>query len=87
MDALISEKIRSEKGFLGDANGGAESGRIDLSKCNKLQFETSAQVIDKVDIGNIPPNEVDAFMEQMINKMKKVPYVDQRTGNYNLKFN
>jgi len=39
MDALISEKIRSEKGFLGDANGGAESGRIDLSKCNKLQFE------------------------------------------------
>jgi hypothetical protein len=43
--------------------------------------------IFKVDIGNIPPNEVDAFMEQMINKMKKVPYVDQRTGNYNLKFN
>jgi len=39
MDALLSEKCRTEKGFLGDANGGAETSRIDLSKCNKLQFE------------------------------------------------
>ena len=43
--------------------------------------------IFKVDIGNIPPNEVDTFMEQIINKMKKIPHVDQKTGNYNLKFN
>jgi hypothetical protein len=43
--------------------------------------------IFKVDIGNIPPNEVDSFMEQIINKMKKIPYVDKNTGNYNLKFN
>ena len=41
----------------------------------------------KIDIGNIPPSEVDAFMEGMINKMKKVPYVDQETGQYNLKYN
>ncbi len=39
MDALIAEKIRTEKGFLGDANGGAESSRVDMSKCIKLQFE------------------------------------------------
>ena len=43
--------------------------------------------IFKVDIGNIPPNEVDNYMQQVINKMKKVPYVDQNTGQYNLKFN
>jgi hypothetical protein len=43
--------------------------------------------IFKIDIGNIPPNEVDTFMEQIINKMKKVPHVDPNTGNYNLKFN
>jgi hypothetical protein len=43
--------------------------------------------IFKIDIGNIPPNEVDTFMEQIINKMKKIPHVDQNTGNYNLKFN
>ena len=40
-----------------------------------------------IDIGNIPPNEVDNFMQKVINKMKKVPYVDQQTGDYNLKFN
>lgn len=41
----------------------------------------------KIDIGNIPPNEVDAYMEAMISKMKKVPYIDQQTGDYNLKYN
>jgi hypothetical protein len=43
--------------------------------------------IFKIDIGNIPPNEVDSFMETIINKMKKVPHVDPQTGNYNLRFN
>jgi hypothetical protein len=43
--------------------------------------------IFKIDIGNIPPNEVDAFMEAMTNKMKKVPYIDPNTGEYNLKYN
>jgi len=43
--------------------------------------------IFKIDIGNIPPNEVDSFMEQIINKMKKIPHIDPQTGNYNLKFN
>jgi len=41
----------------------------------------------KIDIGNIPPNEIDAFMEATITKMKKVPYVDPQTGDYNLKYN
>lgn len=39
------------------------------------------------DIGNIPPNEVDAYMEKLISKMKKVPYMDEMTGEYNLRFN
>jgi hypothetical protein len=43
--------------------------------------------IFKIDIGNIPPNEVDSFMEGMVSKMKKVPYMDQETGDYNLKYN
>tara|TARA_R110000744_G_scaffold52709_1_gene112845 strand:- start:3261 stop:5126 length:1866 start_codon:yes stop_codon:yes gene_type:complete len=41
----------------------------------------------KVDIGNIPPNEVENHMQQVVNKMKKVPFVDRNTGQYNLKFN
>ena len=43
--------------------------------------------IFKIDIGNIPPSEVDSYMEGMINKMKKVPYIDPDTGQYNLKYN
>jgi len=41
----------------------------------------------KVDIGNIPPNEVDNYMQRIINKMKKTPFIDDKTGDYNLKFN
>jgi hypothetical protein len=41
----------------------------------------------KIDIGNIPPNEVDAYMASIIDQMKKVPYLDESTGDYNLKFN
>lgn len=41
----------------------------------------------KVDIGNIPPHEVEAFMNRMVDKMKKAPLVDPKTGDYNLRFN
>lgn len=41
----------------------------------------------KIDVGNIPPNEVDAYMQKIINNTKKVPYLDPQTGDYNLKFN
>lgn len=43
--------------------------------------------IFKIDIGNIPPNEVDNHMERIITQMKKVPYMDETTGDYNLRFN
>ena len=43
--------------------------------------------IFKIDVGNIPPNEVDNYMQRIINSSKKVPFVDERTGEYNLKFN
>ena len=41
----------------------------------------------KIDIGNIPPNEVDNYMQRIINKMKKTPFMDEQTGEYNLKYN
>jgi hypothetical protein len=43
--------------------------------------------IFKVDVGNIPPNEVDNYMQKIINASKKVPFVDDKTGEYNLKYN
>tara|TARA_B110001454_G_scaffold203018_1_gene210582 strand:+ start:12 stop:1067 length:1056 start_codon:yes stop_codon:yes gene_type:complete len=41
----------------------------------------------KIDIGNIPPNEVDNYMQQIINKMKKAPVVEKESGDYNLRYN
>jgi len=41
----------------------------------------------KIDIGNIPPAEVDNYMQRIINKMKKTPFIDESTGEYNLKYN
>lgn len=40
-----------------------------------------------INVGSIPPNEVEQFMQQTINQIKKEPYVDPQTGQYNLRFN
>ena len=40
-----------------------------------------------VDIGNIPPAEIDTFMNRIIDRMKKVPLMDPKTGDYNLRYN
>ena len=40
-----------------------------------------------VNVGAIPPGEVENYMQRMINKMKKTPLVDPNTGQYNLKYN
>ena len=39
-----------------------------------------------VNVGQIPPNEVEQFMQKTINNMKKTPYVGP-DGQYNLRFN
>jgi hypothetical protein len=41
----------------------------------------------KVDIGNIPPNEVDAHIQKLMDRAKKVPFQDPVTGDYNLRYN
>lgn len=40
-----------------------------------------------VNVGNIPPAEVDNYMNKIMNKAKKVPYQNPETGDYNLRFN
>jgi hypothetical protein len=43
--------------------------------------------IFSIDVGNIPPSDIDATMQKVISQVKKVPYIDERTGDYNLRFN
>jgi hypothetical protein len=39
-----------------------------------------------INVGSIPPNEVEQFMQKTINQMKKQPYIGE-DGQYNLRFN
>jgi hypothetical protein len=40
-----------------------------------------------INVGSIPPNEVENFMQKTISTMKRTPLMDQQTGEYNLKYN
>jgi hypothetical protein len=40
-----------------------------------------------MNVGGLPPNEIDAFMQKTISNMKRTPYLDQKTGEYNMKYN
>lgn len=41
----------------------------------------------KISVGNLSPTEIDQFMQKIIDSTKKTPYIDEKTGQYNLKFN
>ena len=43
--------------------------------------------IFSIDVGNIAPSEIDPAMQKIISQVKKVPYIDEKTGDYNLRFN
>lgn len=88
-------RLLSDSNFLPYGKSMIESGRRVWKQLSLLEdamlihriMRAPEKRIFKIDIGNIPPNEVDNFMEQIISKMKKVPYIDEKTGDYNLRFN
>ena len=69
-----------------------------LKEFKKLKLSEDAMLISrimraperrvwKIDIGNIPPEEIDNHMNDLRDKMKKTPYIDRATGEYDLNFN
>jgi len=40
-----------------------------------------------INVGSIPPNEVENFMQKTISTMKRTPLMDPDSGEYNLKYN
>ena len=40
-----------------------------------------------INVGQTDSDKIEQFMADTANKMKKTPYIDQNTGDYNLKFN
>jgi hypothetical protein len=88
-------RMLSDSNFLPYGRSMLEGARKEFQKLMMLEdamlihriMRAPEKRIFKIDIGNIPPNEVDNFMEQIINKMKKIPHIDPQTGNYNMRFN
>jgi hypothetical protein len=81
-------RMLSDSNFLPYGKSMLEGARKEFQKLTMLEdamlihriMRAPEKRIFKIDIGNIPPNEVDTFMEQVINKMKKIPHVDATNG-------
>jgi hypothetical protein len=88
-------RLLSDTNFLPYGKSMVEGGR---RVWKQLQLMEDAMLIHRimrapdkrkilVDIGNIPPAEVDTYMQRIIDRMKKTPLVDPKTGDYNLRYN
>jgi len=88
-------RLLSDTNFLPYGKAMVEGGR---RTWKQLQLMEDAMLIHRimrapdkrkiiVDIGNIPPAEIDTFMERLISRLKKTPLVDPQTGDYNLRYN
>lgn len=40
-----------------------------------------------IDVGNLPPGEIDTHMQNVISLVKKVPFINPETGTYNTNYN
>jgi len=40
-----------------------------------------------MNVGSIPPNEIETFMQKTISQLKRTEFQDNKTGDYNLKYN
>ena len=88
-------RLLSDTNFLPYGKSMVEGGR---RVWKQLQLMEDAMLIHRimrapdkrkvlVDIGNIPANEIDTHMQRIIDRMKKVPLMDPKTGDYNLRYN
>jgi len=88
-------RLLSDTNFLPYGKSMVEGGR---RVWKQLQLMEDAMLIHRimrapdkrkvlVDIGNIPPNEIDTHMQRIMDRMKKTPIVDPKTGDYNLRYN
>ena len=88
-------RLLSDSNYLPYGKSMIESGRKTWKQLSLMEdamlihriMRAPEKRIFKIDIGNIPPAEVDNYMNQIIDKMKKAPVIDKNTGEYNLKYN
>ena len=92
---IVHFRLLSDTNFLPYGKAMIENGRRIWKQVSLMEdamlihriMRAPEKRVFKIDIGNIPPTEVDNYMQKIINKMKKVPFMDKNTGDYNLKYN
>ncbi len=88
-------RLLSDANFLPYGKGMIEGGRKIWKQLSLMEdamlihriMRAPEKRVFKIDIGNIPPAEVENYMQKIVNKMKKAPVIDQNTGDYNLRYN
>ena len=88
-------RLLSDANFIPYGKGMIEGGRKIWKQLSLMEdamlihriMRAPEKRVFKIDIGNIPPAEVENFMQKIVNKMKKAPVIDTTTGDYNLKYN
>lgn len=92
---MIHFRLLSDSNFLPQGLSILEGGRrvwkqlclLEDAQLINLIMRAPEKRIFKIDVGNAPQNEIENLMERAMNQIQKVPYVDQATGEYNLRFN
>lgn len=88
-------RLMSDSNFLPYGKAMIENGRRAFRQLSLMEdammihriMRAPEKRVFKVDIGNIPPAEIDAYIQQIMDRSKKVPFVDPQTGDYNLRYN
>jgi hypothetical protein len=80
-------RLLSDVNYLPYGRSYLEPGRKIFKQMILMEDAMLIKRIFYMNVGAIPPNEVEAFMQKTVQKLKKVPFVDPQTGQYNLKYN
>jgi hypothetical protein len=87
-------RMLSDTNFLPYGKSMVENGR---RVWKQLQLMEDAMLIHRIirasdkrkitiDVGNMPPNEIDQYMQKIINQMKRTPLINPKTGDYDLRY-
>jgi hypothetical protein len=88
-------RLLSDSNFLPYGKSMVENGRRAFRQLTLMEdammihriMRAPEKRVFKIDIGQIPPSEVDGYIQKLMDRAKKVPFVDPQTGDYNLRYN
>lgn len=92
---VIHFRLLTDTNFFPYGRGILENGRKSWKQLTLLEdamliyriMRSPERRLFKIDVGNIKPDDVDSYMNEIIAQSKKSPYIDPATGDYDLRFN